>query len=188
MKTIKEFELVTANDIIEEVLEKFKSSIGKYFESYRNHVYRVVNFCILNMRQHCNIDSDTIEKIAIASVYHDLGIWTSNTWDYLQPSIKMAKDYLSLRNKILWIDEISLMIDMHHKIKPYKGPNRLMVESFRRADLMDIPGRSTFGISPNHIQSINEHFSDKSFKKYIYKRIVIEFIKKPWNPLPMIKL
>ena len=35
------------------------------------------------------------EKYAIASVFHDVGIWTDHTFDYLDPSIEQAKIYLT---------------------------------------------------------------------------------------------
>jgi len=58
---------------------------------YRNHVYRMVNFCFAQGR----FDAEQKAKIIIAGCFHDLGIWSADTWDYLPPSIELAKDYLS---------------------------------------------------------------------------------------------
>ena len=33
-------------------------------------------------------DEDAVDKIAIAGVFHDLGIWTDGTFDYLAPSVR----------------------------------------------------------------------------------------------------
>lgn len=35
------------------------------------------------------------EKYAIAAVFHDIGIWTNHTLDYLDPSAGQAKAYLT---------------------------------------------------------------------------------------------
>jgi HD superfamily phosphodiesterase len=32
-----------------------------------------------------------LEKIAAAAVFHDLGIWTDRTFDYIAPSIALAR-------------------------------------------------------------------------------------------------
>jgi hypothetical protein len=37
------------------------------------------------------------EKIAIAGVFHDLGIWTNKTFDYIAPSVVLAREYLAAR-------------------------------------------------------------------------------------------
>jgi HD superfamily phosphodiesterase len=84
------------NAIIEDLMEEFRSAIGVDLEKYRNHVYRVFLNCILQ-------DSNTgnVEKYAIAAVFHDIGIWTDHTIDYLSPSIAQARKYLAANGKIL---------------------------------------------------------------------------------------
>ena len=73
---------ITQNEIIDLILDSHKDDLGDYFESYRNHVYRVYNLAITN------VTSDRDSKIvSIATAFHDLGIWTNNTFDYLKPSI-----------------------------------------------------------------------------------------------------
>ena len=41
----------------------------------------MVNFCI------AFVGRSDIEKIAVAAAFHDLGIWTNKTFDYIPPSI-----------------------------------------------------------------------------------------------------
>ena len=36
-----------------------------------------------------------LNKGAVAVAFHDLGIWTDNTLDYLPPSVNRAKTYLA---------------------------------------------------------------------------------------------
>ena len=43
-----------------------------------------------------------IEKIAVATAFHDLGIWTDGTFDYLQPSVRLASAYLAGAAKPEW--------------------------------------------------------------------------------------
>ncbi|WP_205945820.1 hypothetical protein [Pedobacter hiemivivus] len=45
----------------------------------------------------------------IAAVYHDIGIWTDRTIDYLDPSIVQANNYLREIGKAEWIEEIEWM-------------------------------------------------------------------------------
>ena len=73
--------LLTSLPIVEEVLDDHASALRHDFIAYRNHVYRVVNLCIA-------IVGDSrieLEKIAVAAVFHDLGIWTNHTFDYMLP-------------------------------------------------------------------------------------------------------
>jgi len=44
-----------------------------------------------------------VEKIAAAAVFHDLGIWTDRTFDYIAPSIAIAREYLVARAREDWI-------------------------------------------------------------------------------------
>ena len=65
--------LVTSLPTVEQVLDDHASELGHDFIAYRNHVYRVVNLCLA-------IAGDSrveLEKIAVAAVFHDLGIWTN---------------------------------------------------------------------------------------------------------------
>ena len=56
-----------------------------------NHTYRVANLCLAQ----ANGRADAVEKVAIAVAFHDLGIWTDHTFDYLEPSVRLATAYLA---------------------------------------------------------------------------------------------
>src|SRR3954447_18123031 len=91
---------------VEEVLDGHASELGHDLIAYRNHVYRVVNLCL-------GIVGDRrveVEKIAVAAVFHDLGIWTNNTFDYISPSVAIARKHLTARGMTDWIPEIEAMI------------------------------------------------------------------------------
>jgi len=85
--------LLTSLPTVEEILDDHVAELGHDFIAYRNHVYRVVNLCLAIVG-----DSRVeLEKIAVAAVFHDLGIWTNNTFDYIAPSVAIARKHLAAR-------------------------------------------------------------------------------------------
>ena len=139
--------LLTSVPTIDEVLHDHASALGHDFIAYRNHVYRVVNLC---SRDRGRRDVD-LEKIAVAAVFHDLGIWTNKTFDYIAPSVALAREYLAAHGRADWIAEIEGMIADHHKITPSRANHGSLVEPFRRADWIDVTrGLRTFGF---HVRS-----------------------------------
>ena len=80
-------------DPLDRVLETHAVELGGDFTAYRNHAYRVVNFCAAL----APCADAALEKIALAAAFHDLGIWTARTFDYLAPSIELACDHLAVR-------------------------------------------------------------------------------------------
>src|SRR5262249_28347060 len=119
--------LITRLPTVEAVLEGHASELGRDFIAYRNHVYRVVNLCLA-------IEGDRrveLEKIAVAAVFHDLGIWTHQTFDYIAPSVAIVREYLTARGMTDWIPEIEAMIRDHHKVTRARAHPQSLVESFR---------------------------------------------------------
>jgi hypothetical protein len=82
--------LVTSMPIVEGVLNQYAAAIGHDFIAYRNHVYRVVNLCLAFIPA----SRDRLDEVAIAAAFHDLGIWTDHTFDYIPPSTALARKYL----------------------------------------------------------------------------------------------
>lgn len=150
---------------------------------YRNHVYRVYLNCLM-------IDplNENRPKYAIAAVFHDIGIWTDQTFDYLAPSILQAKQYLAEIDKQEWFEEISLMIDWHHKISKYKGKNEALVENFRKADWIDVSlGLKTYGFDKSKIKQNLKSIPNLGFHWFLLKQSFRNLLKSPLNPLPMFK-
>jgi small-conductance mechanosensitive channel len=171
--------------LLEEILAKYKDVVGEDFQPYKNHVYRIVNFCF-QLKQ--DVDAEQEEKIIIAACFHDLGIWTNDTVDYLQPSIVLAKEYLKRRNLEEWSVEIELMIDMHHKFRKYADDNHPLVELFRRADLVDVSlGIVKFSLSTDYIKNVKIEFPNAGFHKRLIQLTIREFFRNPLKPLPMMK-
>jgi hypothetical protein len=170
--------------LVEEILGKWKEVIGNDYQAYKNHVYRVIHFC---MTLHACNEEDQ-EKIIIAGCFHDLGIWTDDTIDYLAPSILLAKEYLEQRNLAHWSDEIELMIDMHHKIRKYDDDTYPLVEWFRRADLVDVSlGKVKMGLPEDYIENVRAVFPNSGFHMRLLQLAASWFLKHPFNPAPMMK-
>ena len=97
-----------------------------------------------------------MEKIGIAAAFHDLGIWTDHTFDYLQPSMRLAQSWLAAAGKRRWTPEITEMILEHHKVTRYRANPGWLVEPFRRSDWIDVTrGALTFGDATDADRSIS---------------------------------
>lgn len=171
--------------VLDEVLHDHSAQLDRDFTAYRNHCYRVANLC--SALSSC--EPDSLEKIAIAAAFHDLGIWTDGTFDYLQPSIKLAGAHLASSGRAEWTPEITEMILEHHKISPYRGDSRSLVEAFRRADWVDISrGLLTFGLSRALLRQVFTAWPNAGFHGKLAQLSVQRLRKHPWSPLPMVRL
>lgn len=169
------------NNVIEELLLRFQPVIGADFEKYRNHVYRVFLNCILQDKA-----PENSEKYATAAVFHDIGIWTNNTIDYLDPSIEQLRHYLTASGKMLWLEEITAMIYFHHKVSRYDGQYKELVEVFRKADWSDVTlGLLPFGLNKSILAMNRKMLPNKGFHYFLIKKILKNILKHPSNPLPM---
>lgn len=176
--------LLTSLPTVEEVLDDHASELGPDLIAYRNHVYRVVNLCVAIVG-----DSRVeVEKIAVAAVFHDLGIWTNYTFDYIAPSVTIARDYLAARGMADWIPEIEAMIIDHHKITPSRANPQSLVESFRRADWIDVSrGLRRFGLPRGFIAAVAATWPNAGFHRRLVQLTIDRFWKHPLTPLPMVK-
>jgi HD domain len=191
--------LVTGLPTVEQVLADHALELGHDFIAYRNHVYRVVNLCLAIVG-----DSRVeVEKIAVAAVFHDLGIWTNHTFDYIAPSVALAREHLAARGMADWIPEVEAMIVDHHKVTPSRahpppsttargalsgveGPS--LVESFRHADWIDVTrGLRRFGLPRSFIAAVAATWPNAGFHRRLIELTVDRFLKHPLTPLPMVK-
>jgi hypothetical protein len=169
-------------ELIDNILKTYRTDLGSHYYKYRNHVCRVYVFATILS----NANEQEQKQIAIASAFHDIGIWSASTFDYLQPSIELAEKYL-IENKLEhWTKIVTEIISNHHKIKPYKHNH--LVESFRKADLTDLTfGLIKFGITRKQISEYKKLYPAKGFQTYIFKEILKNIVRHPLNPLPIIK-
>lgn len=172
-----------ANAVIETLLLSFQPGMGKDYEKYRNHVYRVFLNCGL-----IDPDNKHQEKYAIVAVFHDIGIWTDHTIDYLDPSIVQLNQYLAATGRQEWIEECSRMIQWHHKTNTYNGPYAQTVETFRKADWIDVSlGLITYGYDKQAISRNRRMLPNRGFHWFLVRKIIRNLFRHPLNPLPMFR-
>jgi hypothetical protein len=172
-----------SNSTIETLLQIFKPVIGEDYEKYRNHVYRVFLNCLLMDKDKANE-----EKYAVVAVFHDIGIWTDHTIDYLDPSVAQLRLYLTGTGRQDWTDECSRMINWHHKTGKYTGAYEKTVEVFRKADWIDVSlGLLTYGFNKQAIRENRQKLPNRGFHVFLAKKILKNVFRHPLNPLPMFK-
>jgi len=174
----------TEVELINEIINARRSSLGADYVPYRNHCYRVYNFC---RALSAPLAIDT-EKLGIAAAFHDLGIWTADTLDYLAPSKRLARDFLVQSGRPAMIAEIEAMIDNHHKLTGYRENPAWLVESFRQADWLDISrGILHFNLPRSLISKVLAAFPNNGFHKRLVQLTIQRIKTHPLDPLPMFK-
>ena len=175
--------LLTRIPTIDDLLNEHATALRDDFPGYRNHVYRIVNLCV------AFVGRSELEKIAVAAVFHDLGIWTNGTFDYIAPSIALAHDYLVAHAREDWTAEVEGMIADHHKITPSTSDSDSLVEAFRRADWIDVTrGLRGFGIPRSFVARLFATWPDAGFHWRLVTLTLNRFRSHPLSPLPMVKL
>jgi len=169
---------------VDEILELHRSEIGGDFTAYRNHTYRVVNLCVALSPDR----ADRLHKVCIAAAFHDMGIWTAGTFDYLSPSVTLAQAHLERIRQPDWADEITAMVLEHHKISTYRGPWTL-VEPFRRADWVDVSmGLRSFSLPRPTVDQIRSRWPSAGFHRRLVQLTLSRWRRHPLSPLPMLRL
>jgi hypothetical protein len=179
------FALITEHPDIERAFLLHQIPMGKDLQAYKNHVYRMFNFAAW----YVGYDEEHLQKLAIAAAFHDIGIWTHQTFDYLAPSEQEAMQYLSKYDlPEEWHMEIGLMIERHHQLRAYDGIYRNTVEAFRQADLVDLSKGLVRGKLPfAAVAKATATFPYLGFHLLLTKLAFRQFISHPLNPLPMMR-
>ncbi len=174
-------EIIRANSFIDSILSSHAAAIGADMEKYRNHVYRVYNFSL-----YFNKGEDA-ELLAVAAAFHDIGIWTDKTFDYLEPSIKLAVEYASAHPELyLSPEKLTQVIEFHHKITRVKFNDT--AEHFRRADIADLTfGLIRFGMPKQVYKDAVREFPIKGFHWKLVKLSLKQLKVNPLKPLPMFR-
>lgn len=168
--------------LVEEILGEHEAGLGRDFLGYKNHVYRMINFCFAQD----DLDEEERRKIIIAGCFHDIGIWTAKTFDYIPPSIETASNYLAETDDTRWTPHIDTMIAEHHKLRPITGDK--LSEIFRRGDLVDFSlGTFKCGISRDFVRDVRSHFGNAGFHCGLIKIAAKWFVHHPLNPVPVLK-
>ena len=148
--------------LVEEILGEYRNELGDDYPGYKNHVYRMIHFCFALS----DFNDEEREKILITACFHDLGIWTDNTFDYLLPSMALAAEYLQKKRLAEWIPEIELMIDQHHRLRKFRNVSYPLVEVFRKGDLVDFSsGIVKCGVPVEYVRAVKARFPNAGFHK-----------------------
>ncbi len=170
---------------LEQLLAPHAATIGDDFAGYRNHAYRVIHFS-----RACGGDDEVSrEKIVVAAAFHDLGIWTDDTFDYLDPSEVLARRYLEANGQASWVPEITAMIAEHHKITRHETEPHGLVEAFRRADWADVTkGVVAFGLPSTFLREVFSAFPNEGFHACLARLSWKRMRSHPFDPAPMMRL
>lgn len=169
---------------LETLLLPWKKVVGDDYQGYRNHVYRMLHCCFALH----DCDAQSKQKLMIAGAFHDIGLWTESTLDYIAPSVHPALAYLEQEALADWSEEISLMISEHHKITPFTDKRYPLVEVFRKADLVDFSrGLVRFGLSKPFLNALKSSFPNAGFHAGLVRKAGRWCLKHPLRPVPMMK-
>lgn len=174
-------EIIRQHQLLDEILTSWRDALGKDFQAYRNHCYRVLNFYAAQVSK----SPDNLNKAAIAVAFHDLGIWSHGTFDYLAPSAELARRYLQQVGKEDWITDVVAMIDNHHKVT---AAGDGLAEAFRKADWTDVTlGLLSFGLKRSLLRVVQRTFPDAGFHRRLVSLSARHTLKHPFKPLPMFR-
>lgn len=170
---------------LDELLQAHAPALGADYAAYRNHCYRVLNLAAALAGGE---DADALEKIAIAVAFHDIGIWTDRTFDYLAPSEQRAQAWLVSAGREAWSEEITLMIREHHKLRIYSREPARLIESLRKADWVDVSlGLIRCGLPRQYLRELSAAFPNAGFHGRLVQLSLRRLLTHPWSPLPMLR-
>lgn len=168
---------------LDDGLKPYQAALGTDLVAYRNHCARV-----LHAFDSLVSDETAMRQAAVATIYHDLGIWTHGTLDYLDPSADLARDALVEMGEPGWVDPVVAMVVWHHKLRPYTGPHADVAEPYRQADSADVMlGLVRYGIDGEVLRAGRARFANAGFHKRLMQLGGRRFLRKPWSPLPMFR-
>lgn len=177
--------LVERHPVIEEALDAWAPSLGAARVAYGGHAHRVFN---LARRLLGSARRD--DELAVASAFHDIGIWSDRTFDYLAPSVARALDHVRDHAPGLSARLITDAIENHHRLRRVRtGPDADVVEAFRRADLVDVSrGWIRGGVDRGFVREVVAAFPYAGFHRLLVRTALSWFVRHPLRPLPMVRL
>jgi hypothetical protein len=164
--------------MVDAVLERYRAALGDDLSTYRNHVYRCVNY-------HQLLLGGPLPDFAVlAWAAHDLGIWTAGTFDYLTPSADLASAYAD-EFGITEIARLQRLITEHHRVRPVDDR---MTETFRKADLIDVSrGILRGGIRRADVHAVVAQLPYKGFHAFLANGLTRYAARHPLRPFPMLR-
>lgn len=168
---------------LDELFAPWNDALGADRVAYRHHVERLLRICeLLN-------GGSLPDPLAfrVAALYHDLGIWSDGTFDYLPPSRLRAVQWLQEHGHSDKAALVEALIENHHKMRAAGAPHD-PVEIFRRADWMDVSlGLLNFDLPRSRYREVMQTFPDEGFHMRLLELGSKRALTKPWSPLPMFR-
>lgn len=179
-------EVVREVRLIEELLGPHSAALGSTFRGYRAHAYRMFNFA---RALAADPRPDADDRIAIVAVLHDLPVVLDGDLEYVERGGALAADHAAAIGKPEWGEELRLMAENHHKIRPYAGPHQGLVEATRRADWIDASfTRLRFGLPGCYVQEVARAFPMSDLYPWPAARLMVRYaVRHPRRPLPMLR-
>jgi hypothetical protein len=181
---------MTVDSEIDRRLAPWHARLGADLTPYRHHVMRVLALCD---RLHERIPAATGKppsdrpEYLTAAAFHDLGIWTAGTFDYLAPSVQLAREWLAAERQEQLEPLVTEMIVQHHKVRQADVVTS-PVEVFRRADTIDVTlGLRRFGLPLGEYRSITRRWPNAGFHRRLGALAWRRVKTNPTSPLPMVK-
>jgi len=169
--------------LVDDILASWSAHLGADHAAYRNHVQRGLHYYVA-----LTDGAMPSTAVLVAAAFHDLGIWANDTFDYLAPSIALARAYLDAHGLLALEAEVALLIGEHHKVSRYAGPFAASVEALRRADLVDLSlGTIRFGLSRAQVRAIRASLPNAGFHRRLAALTLRQLRRSPLRPLPMFR-
>jgi hypothetical protein len=176
-------ELVLRVALLEDILATWAGALGGAREAYRGHAYRVYN----STRRLAGRDAPE-DLLATAAAFHDLGIWSDGTFDYLAPSIARARRHVEEHAIAVDPALLASVIENHHRLRRWRGAGAPVVEAFRRADLVDVSrGWVRAGLPKQFLRELLAAFPYAGFHGVLVRTAFAWFVRHPLRPLPMLR-
>ncbi|MBA4216916.1 MAG: HD domain-containing protein [Proteobacteria bacterium] len=178
-------EITTDLPRLDAILAVWADRLGPDAQGYGNHCRRMLQFCFalagpLSPRQR--------ELLQVAAAFHDLGIWSDHTVDYIPPSVREARAYALANGFAAEAEEIALMVGTHHQVRADQVPQFPLVEVFRRADLVDFSlGLVRQGLPRAFIRAVKLTWPNAGFHRLLMRLTWRQLKAEPLRPLPMMK-
>lgn len=169
---------ITAHPLADEILHRHASVLGDDAAAYRNHVLRCINYHTLLL------SGPLPDHAVLAWAVHDLGIWTEQTFDYLQPSADLVDD-LAVEFGITETERAKAMVIDHHRLCTVDDPE---TDTFRRADLVDVShGLVRSGLLRSQVREVVAALPYRGFHRRLITGLGRYAAQHPLRPAPMLR-
>jgi hypothetical protein len=177
--------ILERHPFVEEMAARWGGALDKAREAYSGHAYRVLNYAraLIGTERHD-------DELALAAAYHDLGIWSDRTFDYLGPSQQRAEAFRREGAPTIDAELLALLIYDHHLLRrPRTGIEPALRDAFRRADLVDVSrGTLRAGLPAAFVREVANRFPYQGFHAVLLKTAVQWALRHPLRPLPMVRV